>query len=101
VFVVSEWGCVRSSWGGCGGGTRRITATGVVDPDPADPDVAVDVDVDVFSDGVEAYITHCQLRTSSESISASAEQCCSSTKTRTRTFSASLKIGGLVVCAEG
>lgn len=81
-----------------------MTATGVdpdPDPDPADPAGEEELGFWVFSDGDEAYITHCQLRASSESISASAEQYCSSTKTRTRTFIASLKMGGLVVGAEG
>lgn len=49
-----------------------------------------------------SVITQCQLRGSSESISAVAEQFCSSTKTRMRTFIASLKVCGfwLVVVVD-
>lgn len=55
-------------------------------------------DAEVLSEAAgeagESYTTHCQLRGSSESISPSGEQCCSSMKTRVRTCIASLKVGG-------
>lgn len=67
-----------SSCGACGGGTSRITATGLL------------------TELLLSYSTHCQLRGSSSSISAEAETCCSSTKTLRRIVIASLKVGGFV-----
>lgn len=60
-------------------------------------DVLLDVGVLSGGEAGESYITHCQLRGSSESISPSGEQCCSSMKTRVRTCIASLKVGGFCV----
>jgi hypothetical protein len=71
--------------GACGGGTSRITPTGL--GLLVELDVAVDV----------SYNTQCQLRLSSLSISDSAVHFCSSMKTRCRIIMPSLKTVGFVL----